>query len=187
MLVFGKLLQLILSFQYRDPQCWSSNPDSVWNYLEPNSQTEYGQRKLESQWNWTNSIYISYLFLCSSPETGHHWFYSDNSKKLLFSCCWYNRKKTTFSSMYIWKETKWCGTMQHQLTWCCGVPGARGPAASSLEAHCCGVKHPWASPASRCAGGLRCRPEDTRKILNTSVLELITESPKMRSAKNSKR
>lgn len=43
------LFQPSLSFQCRDPQCWSSNPDSVWNYLEPGNQPEYRQKKLESE------------------------------------------------------------------------------------------------------------------------------------------
>lgn len=59
------------------------------------------------------------------------------------------------------------------LTWCCEVPRARCLAASSLEARCCGVKHPWSFLRSRCAGGRHCHPKNTRKILYTSILELM--------------
>lgn len=95
MLGFSELFQPSLSLQCRDPQCWSSNPDSVWNYLEPNNQS--AGRENWNQNETAQILFILGLFLCCSPETGHRWFYSDNSKKLLFSCCWHNRKKITLT------------------------------------------------------------------------------------------
>lgn len=53
------------------------------------------------------------------------------------------------------------------LTWCCGAPGVRCPAASSPAARCCGGARPWVYPGSRCAGALRCHPVGTKHHQNT--------------------
>lgn len=81
---------LRFSFQCRDPQCWSSDPCSPWNYCLPESgaETQDTQRaKLENS-GFTITEHTSFTTDCSSPGMGHRWFYSGSSKRRLASCCW---------------------------------------------------------------------------------------------------
>lgn len=111
------------------------------------------------------------------PGRTRRCFCSGSSRKQLSSCCGVevgeeaHHWNQSVTEAQVLGKLRWLLAAQRGfppfLTWCCGAPGVRCPAASSPAAHCCGGARPWVYPRSRYAGALRCRPVWTKHHQNT--------------------